>query len=299
VADRSEIEQILEAIRKIRPTAPRWRRRRDRPTIKNQELASARTLMWMKIRLLYQVVRENGLRNLLGYVWRKFMLRSKDERPPNTVSMNLLAWSRYDWSKGGEDWTIGEDWKVSLVKHVLEPNIPSGSRVLEIGPGAGRWTEFLLRRAAHLVAVDLTPKCIEVCRQRFKGAPNAEFYVNDGRDLSFIPPGSIDRIWSIDVFVHINARDVENYVRQFADILAPGGRAVIHHARTGHYKPGWRSDMTAEKMQDFCKIYGLEMLHQFTDWDNGRGWIYRDDKGGSPDIISVFAKPQHPYSLGS
>ena len=33
------------------------------------------------------------------------------------------------------------------MNHVLLPNAPEDSFILEIGPGAGRWTEHLLTRA--------------------------------------------------------------------------------------------------------------------------------------------------------
>ena len=244
--------------------------------------------MLSKVSLFFQLAHEQGLLKTLGYLWRRFVRRGEYEPAPNTISMNRWVWSRIDWSKGGEEWTSSPAWKQGFVTHVLEPNIPMGSRVLEIGPGAGRWTECIIPRAAHLIGVDVTPKCVEICKERFKGVPNVEFHLNDGRDLSFIAPRSIDRIWSVDVFVHINAVDVENYMRQFAQLLAPGGVGLIHHAKSGQSKREWRSDMTAEKMREFCAKYGLNLMDQFEEWDNGRASIH----GKGTDIISVFAKPK-------
>ncbi len=34
--------------------------------------------------------------------------------------------------------------------------IPAGAAVLEVGPGAGRWSEFLVERASRLVLVDVS-----------------------------------------------------------------------------------------------------------------------------------------------
>jgi cyclopropane fatty-acyl-phospholipid synthase-like methyltransferase len=212
-------------------------------------------------------------------------------RVPNTIGENLKQWSNWDWSARGEEWTPGHDWKFSLATNVLQPNIPVGSRVLEIGPGGGRWTEFLIERAGHLTVVDLTPECINICRQRFRQYQNISYIVNDGRDLSIIPPGSVDRIWSFDVFVHIRSQDIENYVRQFSTILAEGGRGVIHHCSKGEQKKGWRSDMTAQKMLDMCAQNGLRVLHQFTSWDENRFHISPDSPDSSIDVITVFEKP--------
>jgi SAM-dependent methyltransferase len=202
----------------------------------------------------------------------------------NSIDSNLEAWSYYDWSSRGEEWNPSPDFKDSLVAHVLEPNVPMGSRVLEIGPGGGRWTEVLLGRASHVTAVDLTPRCIELCRERFPDARNLDLFVNDGRDLSFVADASIDRIFSFDVFVHILAKDIEGYVAQFPRILKEGGRAVIHHARAGALRSGWRSDMTAEHMRIFCDRHGLKLVEQIRSWDQGRMGLWERD------VISVIAR---------
>ena len=218
---------------------------------------------------------------------------------PNTVEANLEAWQHRDWSDNGEEWTISTAWKTSIVEFVLKPNVPEGCRVLEIGPGGGRWTEFLIARAAHVSAVDLTPRCIEVCRERFRSATNVEFFVNDGRDLSFLPAATFDHIWSYDVFVHIASGDVDNYVRQFVALLTPGGVAVIHHAKAGHFPDGWRSDMTAEKMREITVRHGLTVREQFDAWDDGAGGraffptgnATPDHPERSADMFSVLVKP--------
>lgn len=163
---------------------------------------------------------------------------------------------------------------------------------MEIGPGAGRWTEYLAKRAARLILVDLTPLCIEMCKKRFESMSHLEYFVNNGNDLSFIDERSIDRIWSWDVFVHIMSEDIRHYVLQFARLLKPGGMAVIHHSRHGIDQRGWRSDMTAAKMGEFCDEAGLVLTKQFDSWDQGRVQIWPDlPAGKGPDIISILQRP--------
>jgi ubiquinone/menaquinone biosynthesis C-methylase UbiE len=210
---------------------------------------------------------------------------------PNSIDQNRRAWTRYDWSQRGEEWSDDPVWKQSFVQHVLEPHVVPSSNVLEIGPGAGRWTEHLLSRGAEVTIVDVTEKCINMCRERFKHAKHLRSHVNDGRDLSFVPDASIDRIFSFDVFVHIAAKDIGAYVAQFPRVLAPGGRALIHHARRGRFAPGWRSDMTAERMREFAADSGLRVVNQFLTWDAGRQSIYPTlPVDEQPDVISVLEK---------
>jgi ubiquinone/menaquinone biosynthesis C-methylase UbiE len=213
---------------------------------------------------------------------------------PNTIENNLQSWTEWDWSKSGEEWSNTPEWKKSLIENVLMPNIPGGSRILEIGPGAGRWTEYLVSKAKKLTLVDLTPKCIELCKLRFSKFSNIEYFVNDGKDLSFIISDSIDRIWSWDVFVHIQADDIKNYIKEFSRILSPCGQGIIHHSKKGKNEIGWRSNMTAEKMKEFCSEYGLELVKQIESWDDGKVRIWPSlpvEEG--PDIISIFRKPQN------
>ena len=214
-------------------------------------------------------------------------------RPDNTIQENLRVWSSHDWRRRGDEWSNTDDWKRSLIQWILEPHIPRGSAVLEIGPGAGRWTEYLVPRTSRLFLVDLTPKCIELCKERFKNERHLEYYVNDGRSLDFIPDETLDRIWSWDVFVHIQSVDVENYVRQFARILKKNGMGAIHHAKNGvtEFHGGWRSDMTADRMVDYCSRHGFRVISQFDCWENGKYCIWPTlSKEVQPDVITIFKK---------
>ncbi len=94
-------------------------------------------------------------------------------------------------------------------------------------------------------------------------------------------------IWSFDVFVHIAPDDVERYVAEFARILRPGGRAIIHHAAEGGLHGGWRSSMTAEMFASFAAANGFTLVEQFDAWgDEGQFDVRRYH-----DTVSVIEKP--------
>jgi len=93
---------------------------------------------------------------------------------------------RYDWSGGGEEWTGSAEWKQALIDDVLLPLVPAGAAVLEIGPGAGRWSQVLAAQASRLVLVDVSEEPLRRCRERLTGFDNVS-YVH-GRGASC--PGS-------------------------------------------------------------------------------------------------------------
>ena len=67
-------------------------------------------------------------------------LRRKNGNPGmNSKALNKAIWEAWDWDAAGEEWTPSEAWKTSVIQCILERYIPTGSAVLEIGPGGGRW----------------------------------------------------------------------------------------------------------------------------------------------------------------
>ena len=225
------------------------------------------------------------IEKIKNYVWSRFLHR------PNTVNNNVSVWSRWDWSQRGEEWSNNPEWKKSLVDHVLLHYMNGRETILEIGPGGGRWTEYLAGVANRLTIVDITTVCIDICKERFKEFSHITYHVNNGNDLNLLGDARYDGIWSWDVFVHIAAADIRSYVHQIALLLNPGGVAVIHHSKHGVSRTGWRSDMTAAKMLEFSSEAGLVVERQFESWGNGQFRIWPGlPLEDSPDTISILRK---------
>lgn len=206
----------------------------------------------------------------------------------NCSELNYVIWQAWDWSSGGgEEWTHSQEWKESLVKHVLLKYIEPQKSVLEIGPGAGRWTETLQRISRDLSIVDLSPKCIEICQKRFSDCDNISYFVTAGTNLDFLKPGAIDFIWSYDVFVHIDPQDIEQYILEFKRVLKRGGIGIVHHAKDGGLHGGWRSRMTEKWFAALLAKYNMTLLDQFDAW----GPYNRFDVKYYHDIFSIFEKP--------
>jgi ubiquinone/menaquinone biosynthesis C-methylase UbiE len=210
----------------------------------------------------------------------------------HTVEMNRRLWDEWNWSYYGEEWTQGvkwlrgldpNSWKADLVSKLMFNHIKSGSRILEIGPGAGRWTEYLQRIAGRLLLVDISENCLNICKKRFAGCSNIEYYLIHAISLAPIANESIDAIWSYDVFVHINPTDTEKYLIEFQRILRPGGYAIIHHP--GHYPSqehahkNFRSYLDGGFFAHLVSKHGLEMVEQDDTLAHNPG-----------DLISVFKK---------
>ena len=183
-----------------------------------------------------------------------------------TRAQNISAWNRWDWETKGEEWTTNEKWKKQLIEKVMFPYAQKDGVFLEIGPGGGRWTEVLQPLASRLLLVDISEKCLSVCKERFKNCKNIEYYLYDGRHLSFIKDNSVDFIWSYDVFVHINPTDIDYLLRYFKKIMKVGGVAVIHHSGVGQEENNQRSDMTKEFFAYLVKKNKLKLISQSSEY---------------------------------
>lgn len=231
-----------------------------------------------------------------------------------SLEWNRTEWeARYGWEAAGDEWSADWGGTESLWWGTLMPRIhglvPAGT-VLEIAPGFGRWTQYLKELAGELIVVDMAQRCIDACRERFAGASNIAYHVNDGRSLDMVADGSIDFAFSFDSLVHAEAGVLEGYVRQLANKLAPGGVAFLHHSNMAPYAGrarvaravpaalrrrlvargalvnvyGFRDEgMSAERFAAACTAAGLVCPAQETvSWAFGRQPI---------DCLSLVARP--------
>jgi len=82
-----------------------------------------------------------------------------------------------------------------LQKIVKEAGIDSSTGVIEVGPGLGSLTEFLLTDSQKLLAYEIDPELIPILKNRFKDAQNFELIQQDiltaniDRDIEQYLPG--------------------------------------------------------------------------------------------------------------
>jgi len=154
-----------------------------------------------------------------------------------TLDWNKRAWeTHYQWPQGGDEWSVGwggpdVQWYGSILLRI-HAFLPVDT-ILEIAPGFGRWTQFLLRECKHLFVVDLSAKCIDACKRRFAEHPHISYFVNDGMSLAMIPDESVDFIFSYDSLVHAEADVIASYLVEARRILKRDGVGFIHHSNLG------------------------------------------------------------------
>jgi ubiquinone/menaquinone biosynthesis C-methylase UbiE len=191
------------------------------------------------------------------------------------------------WVSYGDEWSRHwggptMQWYVGILPRIHR-FIPART-ILDIGAGQGRFAVFLKEYAEKLILVDMSEKCIEICRERFAQDTNIEYFVNDGRSLDMIPDDTIDFVFSHDALVFAEEHEMNQNIIQLARILRKTGAAFIHHSNLGQYwyytklsrrtikflrkikfieGDSWRAySVSAAKVRNMCHKVGLECIVQ-------------------------------------
>lgn len=112
--------------------------------------------------------------------------------------------------------------------HFLKPYISPNTTVVEIGPGGGRWTQYMLK-AKRLYAVDYHQELLNELKSNFD-AGNIAYIKNNGDDFPNIKDGSVDFLFSFGTFVHLDVDIIDRYLRNMKALLNKGSNAVIQYS---------------------------------------------------------------------
>lgn len=193
-----------------------------------------------------------------------------------SIDWNRSIWSEAgSWSDHGDEWSrvwggVETHWFATILPRIRN-FLPTGT-ILEIAPGHGRWSGFLLSSCARYIGIDLAEECVTFCRERYRTAENATFFANDGKSLPMIADGSIDFVFSFDSLVHAESDVIDAYMAELSRVLAPDGVGFIHHSNLGAHLRAVSLDrfLTRATARWPFAVRALTSLG-LIDWGGGRG----------------------------
>lgn len=134
---------------------------------------------------------------------------------------------------GANPWTLAEFLELGAsdfrdVRRHWEHYGATFGTCVEIGCGAGRMTNQLVRAFTRVVAIDVSPDQIARAREALGGlASKVDFQVVTA-PLIPLPDGSADAVFSCHVLQHLPDDAVATYLREAARVLRPGGTLCVH-----------------------------------------------------------------------
>jgi SAM-dependent methyltransferase len=173
------------------------------------------------------------------------------------------------FNDGGHEWSVGGStellWENEISRHAKKWFSGKG---LEIAPGEGRMTEYLLTYCQDLHLLDLNKHPLSVCMNKF-GNRCSGYFVNDGKSIPQYFTNNLDFIFSWDSFVHIHWDIFKIYLNEISRSLKSGGVFFIHHA---HYFGGsefsfqnysGRANLDLEDLDQEINNLDMEILEQY------------------------------------
>jgi SAM-dependent methyltransferase len=145
----------------------------------------------------------------------------------------------------------------------LLPYVSAEHSALEIGPGGGRWTRYLLG-FRRLYVVDYYQELLDEVRSNFQ-RDNTVFIRNNGTDFPGVDPASIDFLFSFGTFVHLDLHLIEAYLANMRSILKPHANVVIQYADQTKIMARINrdfSDNTPDRMRDMVIAAGYAIAEE-------------------------------------
>jgi ubiquinone/menaquinone biosynthesis C-methylase UbiE len=174
-----------------------------------------------------------------------------------------------------------EEYGTLVLKEFIEPLIEDSDTVVELGVGGGKTAAMLLPRVHDLICADIAQKMLAATRERL-GDERVRYVKLDGTSLSGIPAGAVDVFFSFDTMVHIEPRDIFNYLTRIPPLMRGKRLCILHHTNVlsergfQRFLSEWDrnlmgrrgtsfSVMTDSIMQRFLDHLGYEVLRKDTE----------------------------------
>ena len=122
--------------------------------------------------------------------------------------------------------------KTSIIKNMIIPNILKNydisldkCSVIEIGPGAGIMSNWLLPKIEHLYCIDISKSILNYCKEQHTKYDNVSYNLIE--KLEFPNLKDIDFVYSQSVFIHLSILDFYLYFKELYKVLKPNGLIYI------------------------------------------------------------------------
>jgi len=164
---------------------------------------------------------------------RQFFQLVRQTRPNLNYAVNEeLFWDQYvrDWEQSESNKQhqyLGSEWKHEEVfLSLLQKYSSSAKEGLEIGCGGGRITATGVKLFKHIYATDVSEEMLRKSTETIK-VSNISFHKLDGFTLTDFADGTIDYVYSHDVFVQLSSIQIYPYLREIKRVLKDGGVGLV------------------------------------------------------------------------
>jgi len=159
--------------------------------------------------------------------------------------------------------------EVRTISDWLNAVYDDSGRVLDVGCGAGTWTEIFARRYNTVVGIEQSSLMLKAARERAALLPNVKIFEGDGRhDL---PEGSFDMIFLGGLCMYLNDLDVIALLHSLKSRLVEGGAIILRESTIhqgvsisqGEYQAIYRSVNLYRQLFDAAGSFRVEVRRNY------------------------------------
>ncbi|MGZ9234176.1 MAG: class I SAM-dependent methyltransferase [Anaerolineales bacterium] len=155
--------------------------------------------------------------------------------------------------------------KLTMIDELVRPHLKAGSRLLEIGCGAGNLLLQATVHGSYPMALDLSMQALTFVRSRLEEATSGVEAPGDFActqavgELLPLADASFDCILLSEVIEHLEAPQIS--IREAVRVLRPGGRLLI---TTPNYRSFWPlMEWTIDRLNMAPKMAGEQHISRF------------------------------------
>jgi SAM-dependent methyltransferase len=183
---------------------------------------------------------------------------------------DFLAWIKEAKASGKDPNDVGDqDWNDDPLKEALDrhyyPHMNAESVVMELGPGTGRATRYLIGRCREMILIDYSQLVCDWLREYLQGKGKFRVYQIDRPAVPEVADGTVDLVVANGVFEHIDADGMMAFLQEFRRVLRPGG-VVAFNFDTIMSEEGFRWFLeTPPQKRSIFKFYHPDMVKKLAE----------------------------------
>lgn len=169
-----------------------------------------------------------------------------------------------DYGKGISDLDFRRSGAFDTDLYIIHDELISlQGKILEIGCGTGRMTEFIAQSFEEVVGVDISGEMIRQGKERLKDISNVKLIETDGSTFP-LEDNYFDTAFSYIVFQHIKTKEmVESNFKEVYRVLKAWGlfKVLLRADRPDNMDAWWNGvDYDDDKIADLCKMTGFRLI---------------------------------------
>jgi SAM-dependent methyltransferase len=147
--------------------------------------------------------------------------------------------------------------------------VHTSGRVLDVGCGAGAWTEIFANRYTAVIGVDRSSLMVKAARQRVAGRANVEIFEGDGRNN--LPEGSFDMIFLGGLCMYLKNAEVVALLHSLKHRLSKEGSIILRESTVrqgvslarGEYQAVYRSVSLYNQLLEDAGPFRVEVRRNY------------------------------------